>query len=181
MLDGSAVGVHSQAVGLKINAGCGSKMIDGWVNVDAVANKDRTTGKPTDIVADLRSIPLPDGCADTLAAFHVVEHFYRWEVPDVLAEWRRLLQPNGLLILELPNVELSCRNVLDGQIDQLGMWGLYGDPKHKDPFMCHRWGWTPVTLKDELERCGFTGVKQKPPQTHGVRTNRDMRLEARRL
>ncbi len=46
-------------------------------------------------------IPLPDGCADVVTSFTVLEH-----VPDeraALAEMRRVLRPGGRLIISVPN------------------------------------------------------------------------------
>ena len=40
------------------------------------------------------------------------------------------------------------------------MFVFYGDPSWKDPLMCHRWGWTPATLKQALEKCGLIDVKE---------------------
>jgi ubiquinone/menaquinone biosynthesis C-methylase UbiE len=157
---------------VKINAGCGRHKLPGFVNVDVQGDPDLT--------ADLRAIPLPDGCADELQAMHVIEHFYLWETPAVLTEWRRLLKPGGRLVLELPNLEAACRNVLAGLPDQMGLWPLYGDPSHADPFMCHRWAYTPASIKALLAEHGFRSIKILPPQTHGRRANRDMRVEATR-
>jgi hypothetical protein len=61
--------------------------------------------------------------------------------------------------------------------DQMAMWPLYGDDTLKDPYMCHKYGWSEQTLKRELEACGFRDVKIRKPQFHGGRENRDMRLE----
>lgn len=169
---------------MKLHLGCGKHVLDGWINIDAAASRG---GKPPDIIADLRKIPMPDGCADTAMAIHVIEHFYRWEVPAVLAEWRRLLCPGGILVLECPDV-LKCaaellRNPnsgLDGpKGDQMHMWGVYGDPGHKDPLMCHRWGWHPATLARELKLAGFRNVVTgEKPEWHGSREKRDMRVTA---
>lgn len=161
---------------MRLNVGCGKMILDGWVNVDVQANPKAS--RPPDLLSDIRKLPIDDGSADVLMAVHVVEHFYRWEVGALLAEWRRVLKDGGLLILELPNLEAACRNVLAGLTDQMGMWPLYGDPGHKDPYMCHRWGWTPVTLARELEAAGFRNIKTAPTEYHGKRHDRDMRLEA---
>lgn len=150
----------------------------GWINVDIQASPKAPY--PPEILSDVRSIPLEDGCADEVMALHLIEHFYLWEVPDVLAEWRRLLKPGGLLVLELPNLLLAAKNLLAGRDDQACMWPLYGDPGHKDPYMCHRWGYTPATLEALLVANGFTQVKHMPPSQHGARVDRDMRLEARK-
>lgn len=167
---------------MKLNVGCGRMVLDGWTNVDI--QPSTKAKRPPEILADVRSIPLPDESADVLMALHVLEHFYLWEVPEVLAEWRRLLKPGGQLILELPNLEAACRNYLklkgSPRVDQMAMWPLYGDPSHSDVFMCHHWGYDPDTVTQLLSAHGFKRIQIKPPQTHGKRLNRDMRVEAKK-
>lgn len=158
---------------MKLNIGCGQAHVKGYVNCDVQAGK-----RTPDLICDARSIPLDDGVASEVMALHLIEHFYRWEAPAALGEWRRLLKPGGLLVLELPNLEAACRNLLAGTPDSQSMWPLYGDPSQCDPYMCHRWGYTPKTLAELLTECGFTDIKIKQPQTHGRQVNRDMRAEA---
>jgi len=166
---------------MKLNLGCGRHVLEGWTNID-VQTSPHARCAP-EILCDLKTIPLPDACAEEAMAIHVFEHFYFWEIPSVLHEWRRLLQPGGRLVLELPNLIKCCQNVIDGKMKggkdphQLGMWGLYGDPREEDPYMVHRWGWSPVTLKAMLESHGFTQVREEPTKWHPAgRDHRDMRL-----
>lgn len=168
---------------MKINIGCGSRVLDGWVNCDIERNPDAT--RDPEIMCDAKSIPLPDGCADTVMAIHVFEHFYRWEVEDVLWEWRRLLKPGGLLILELPDLIKCCQNIVDGRVrggkhpDQLGRWGLFGDPRFKNKYMCHPWSYAPRELMGIIEENGFRNAQHKVTQFHPAgRDHRDMRIEA---
>ncbi|MCB1836270.1 MAG: methyltransferase domain-containing protein [Alcanivoracaceae bacterium] len=164
---------------MRINVGCGRMVLDGWTNCDVQVSPKAP--RPPEILCDAAAIPLKSEVADELMALHLIEHFYLWEVPAVLAEWRRLLKPGGRLILELPNLEAACRNLLAGRNDQVSMWPLYGDPGHEDPYMCHRWGYTPKTIKELLVRNAFSEVRIMPPKTHGRRVNRDMRVEAVRV
>lgn len=56
----------------------------------------------TDIVADLNEgIPLSDNFADTIYAYHVLEHLDK--IPPVMKEIHRVLKPNGSLIGEVPH------------------------------------------------------------------------------
>lgn len=133
------------------------------------------------MLCDAGKIDIEDGKAQIVMANHLIEHFFRWEVEDILAEWYRLLKPGGQLILELPNLEHACRNLLAGSTDQMSMWPIYGDWGHKDPYMMHKHGYTPKTIKALVDLCGFKKVQILPPQTHGRRANRDMRVEAIKL
>lgn len=168
---------------MKINIGCGKRVYDGWVNCDIVRHPDAK--RDPELICDGRNIPLDDSVADVVMAIHNFEHYYRWECDEVIQEWKRLLKPGGKLILELPDLLKCCQNVLDGikkggkDPDQLGMWGLYGDPRTKDKYMMHPWGWSPKTLKAFLLEHGFKNIQHLPTQFHRAgRDHRDMRIEA---
>ena len=169
---------------MRINFACGKQTWDGFYCVDAV--KHPKASRDPDLLHILKfegpelinPLPLADGVAEELHSYHFLEHVYAWEAPAMVKEWHRLLQRGGRLVLELPNLESACKNMLVGMNDQMVMFPLYGDPSHRDEFMCHRWGYTPKTAKALLESNGFSKIKLLPPQTHGARFNRDMRIEA---
>lgn len=168
---------------MKLNVGCGKRVIDGWMNCDIV--RDPEAPRDPEILCDAKKIPLEDECATVLQAIHVFEHFYRWQVPEVLKEWHRLLKPGGHLILELPNLVKACQNYLEGRKkggkdpDQLARWGIYGDPRTGNPYMCHPWGYSPEELIEILNESGFAGAVELPTQFHPAgRFHRDMRIEA---
>jgi len=171
---------------VKINFACGKQTFPDYYCVDAVQHPKAS--RPLDLVHAftfddkrlVNPLPLKDGCADELHAYHFIEHVYRWEAPAVLKEFYRLLKPSGKLVLELPNLEAACKNLLAGGTDQMTMWPLYGDPGHRDPYMCHRWGYTPKTICRVVRLAGFEDVLVSPPRTHGVRKMRDMRVEGKR-
>lgn len=161
---------------IKLNLGCGRKILDGYINVDIVRSP-RATRDP-EIFCDLRKLSLPDNYADEAMAIHVIEHFYVWEVVDVLIEWRRVLKPGGLLILECPDVLKAASNLVKRTDPQESIWGIYGDPLECNEYMSHKWGWTPETLTLYLQQAGFGKIREADPQWHGKRKLRDMRLEA---
>lgn len=158
---------------LRLNIGGGNKRYPGWLNVDIDPSAD--------IQCDIRNLPLADDIADEMMAIHVIEHFYHYEVQDVLWEWFRVLKPGAKLILECPDLIKACRQVIkdvDSARDpdpQLAMWPLYGDPRHVNPYMCHKWLYTPVTLIKEMQKAGFEQVQQEVPQFH-MKEKRDMRI-----
>lgn len=162
---------------MRLNLGCGRRVTDGWVNIDLAVHPQAP--RPPDIIADVRKVPLPDGCAVELMAIHLFEHVNHWDVDPMLKEWRRLLKRGGRLILEMPDIVKAAKNLLAGKSDQQTMWAIYGDPGPRQELNGHRWGWTFRTIKPVLERNGFAKVIEHPTQFHPAgKAHRDFRVEA---
>jgi hypothetical protein len=164
---------------VKINMGCGNRRLDGYFGIDAVARP------AADLVAPADKVPLDDGCAAELLAVHLVEHFFEWEVPGLLAEWYRLLAPGGRLILEMPDLRKCARNLIEGRQErkpgQLSLWGIFGDETLRDPLMMHKSGWWFDRLAPLVRAAGFVKVAEAETVFHPAgRGVRDFRLEARK-
>ena len=166
---------------VRLNLGCGDKILPGYVNVDVV---EARAGMRPDVVCDLHDLaPFEDACADEILSVHVVEHFWRWEIADVLREWMRVLKPGGRMIVECPNIQSACQTFLEDPVQfakedrngQRTMWVFYGDPAWKDPLMIHRWGYTPGSMTELLMQAGLANVRQEPAQFK-LREPRDMRI-----
>lgn len=166
---------------MKLNLGCGDKILPGYVNVDVAPSR---AGRKPDVLCDLRKLEsFTDDSADEILAVHVVEHFWRWEVADVLREWVRVLKPDGRMVLECPNLRSACEQFLanpelhagPGPEGQRSMWVFYGDPSWKDPLMVHRWGYTPQSLARVMAQAGLVDLRQEPAQFK-LREPRDMRV-----
>lgn len=166
---------------LRLNLGCGDKILPGYVNVDVAPSRK---GAAPDVLCDLHQLtPFADASADEILAVHVVEHFWRWEVVDVLREWVRVLKPGGRMILECPNLITACQEFLkapdgtagSGPEAQRTMWVLYGDPAWRDPLMCHRWGYTPHSLAQVMHEAGLRGLRREPARFK-LGDPRDMRV-----
>lgn len=166
---------------VRLNLGCGDKILAGYVNVDFAESRK---GNRPDVIADLRALEFGPAYADEILSVHVIEHFYPWEAQDLLHHWRDILKPGGRIVLECPNILTAAKMLLahperaaraEGKDGQMAMWPFYGDPAWKDPLMCHRWGYTPVTLCDLLSQCGFRNVRQEPA-VFKQQDPRDMRV-----
>jgi len=62
---------------------------------------ERTYGIPV-VVAPFETSQLAEGQFDAIVATHVIEHMF--EPVEVMQQIRRLLKPNGLVVLETPNI-----------------------------------------------------------------------------
>ena len=166
---------------MKLNLGCGDKILEGYVNVDVAESR---VGKRPDVLCDLHQLtPFETNVADEILSVHVVEHFWRWKVVAVLREWVRVLKPGGRMVLECPNLKSACEAFLanpelhagPGIEGQRTMWVFYGDPTWTDPLMVHRWGYTPQTLAGVMHEAGLTSIRQEAAQFK-LREPRDMRM-----
>jgi SAM-dependent methyltransferase len=169
----------STAPVMRLNLGCGDKILPGYVNVDVAASRN---GAQPDVLCDLHDLSaFASGTADEILSVHVIEHFWRWEVEAILAEWVRVLKPGGRMIVECPNLAAACEALLadpdagPGVEGNRSLWVLYGDPAWRDPLMCHRWGYTPTTLARLLQGSGLIEVRQEAAQFK-MREPRDMRV-----
>lgn len=166
---------------MRLNLGCGDKILDGYINVDVAPSRN---GKNPDVICDLKDLSeFETNSIDEILSVHVIEHFWRWEVEDVLKEWVRVLKPGGRMMLECPNLLEACKRFIDnpeiysdpGKNGQQTMWVFYGDPSWRDPLMVHRWGYTPKSLGDLMRNVGLINVRQEPAQFK-LREPRDMRI-----
>lgn len=81
---------------LRLDVGCGSQVRPGFTGIDA----RRTVA--TAIVADARAIAVRNHVADQVYASCLLEHFD--DPHQVLREVHRVLRPDGIAVLRLPNL-----------------------------------------------------------------------------
>jgi predicted SAM-dependent methyltransferase len=167
---------------VRLNLGCGDKVLDGYLNIDAVAIEGV---KKPDLIHDLKEpLPFPDDHADEILAVHILEHFQYWEAPGYLRDWKRVLKPGGLLVLELPCLDkiiaAYCHALIDGKAPdpRRTIIGLFGDPTHQDPLMMHHWCYSAADLASKLDMLGFVDIEHQAAMYHNPK--RDMRFVARK-
>jgi SAM-dependent methyltransferase len=119
--------------------------VDGIEYSDAAAALARGKGIAVH-QGDLASAGFPSGAFDVVTLWHVLEHLP--EPAAALAEVRRVLRPDGLLVVEVPDsASLTFRLCREH-------WFPLDVPRHLQHF-------TPATLGALLERVGFAPVRRQ--------------------
>ncbi len=67
--------------------------------IDAETRKDPPPGKMGVARVDAKYLPFQDGTFDRVLMFDVVEHLYPWELHQALLDIKRVLKPDGRLII----------------------------------------------------------------------------------
>ncbi len=65
--------------------------------------------------SEIYPLPYADASADVIRASHCLEHFPHSQVPEVLAEWLRVLKPGGLIQIAVPDFEKIAENYVAGK------------------------------------------------------------------
>ncbi len=136
---------------MRLNIGCGKKYDPDYCNIDLYE----------DLVADRLmsafNLEFDDNTCDEIKAIHVIEHLSFFETIYALSEFFRVLEPNGKLILETPDLEKTCQQYLKANGEQkkeiLG-W-FFGIP-HKG--LQHKLCFPPFLLIELLENTGFDNI-----------------------
>lgn len=97
---------------LKLNIGCGDLYRPGYVNVDPSSNSI------ADENWDIFDLPVKDGSVDQIVADHVLEFYDLMNARYILAEFWRVLRPNGELILETPDLMAIFKRLKKAKGDQ---------------------------------------------------------------
>ena len=166
---------------MKLNLGCGNRVFgeEGWINVDLF-----DAGPPgvAYVKADIsKKLPFEDDSAEEVFSCHVIEHFWPWDVNEILRDWIRVLKPAGMLVIECPNLRgaaallIEAEKIGHGDMWRAAMNAFYGDPKDTRIEDRHKWGYTQRTLIGLLKKLGLSDVHQEPAQ-YKMREPRDMRV-----
>jgi hypothetical protein len=103
---------------------------------------------------------------------HNLEHVNSFEVPKVLAEFLRVLQPDGFALLTLPDLRAVARRIADDQLTEPLYMSASGPISPLDivfghqasmaagnGYMAHRTGFTARSLGQALIDAGFAEVR----------------------
>jgi len=168
---------------VRLHLGCGSRLFDGYVNVDG----DYMSHNPNVTLHNITSeYPVPDNSVDEILSVHVIEHISREQVPPMFQEWYRILKPNGSVAVEWPDLLKMCQAIVDNpeclytedrKLMKRTVAGIFGDSvRYPDPAMLHKWGYSAESMSRLFMSAGFSRVVIEPNQYS--KTNIDSRIVA---
>lgn len=120
-------------------------------------------------MTDMRAVA--SDSVDALYSSHNIEHVFAHEVATVLAEFRRVLKPEGFMVVTCPDLESVCKSVGEGRLTE----PLYHSPggpispldilyghtaaiARGEIYMAHKTGFTRKTLGAVGQAAGFASL-----------------------
>jgi predicted O-linked N-acetylglucosamine transferase (SPINDLY family) len=112
-----------------------------------------------------------DASVDALFSAHNIEHLYAHEVPLALAEFRRVLKPDGFVVITCPDLQSVCQLIAEDKLTEPAynspagpispidiLYGLRTSLQEGNHYMAHRCGFTEKVLVATLQDAGFGSV-----------------------
>jgi predicted SAM-dependent methyltransferase len=139
---------------MKLHLGCGKRDFGTeWISIDG-------GDFPHLHSHDITKLDFKDNTVDLIYSSHVLEYFDRVEVIDVLNEWKRVLKPNGILRIAVPDFESMVKLYLSGKYNLENFLGpIFGKMEMSDEVIYHRTTYDYNSLKKILEKVGFLDIK----------------------
>lgn len=161
-------------------AGCGEEgrqwAEQGW-SVVRLDIDPRTSPDIVGSMTDLGDI----GPFEAVACNNALEHLYPHEVTKALSEFKRVLKPGGIVVIQVP--DLQDVKATEDLLPEIGMSGLhlmYGDPGKLEefPYMAHHSGFVEESLRRVMEQSGFSVQTKRLScyQLMGIGTNEHVRV-----
>jgi len=145
---------------LRLHLGCGKRYLPGWTHID-LADFPHIDHRQN--ASDLSNFA--DNSVDEIYACNLLEHFNRFEVPRVLAEWSRVLkcrtplgEAGGILRLSVPDFEASVAHYLEHHDLAILESNFIGGQKDKYDF--HYYQFDFALLERLLKNVGFANVQR---------------------
>ena len=114
------------------------------------------------------------GTFDAVYCSHALEHLHPYDVPVALGEFLRVLNPNGFVLVLVPDLEdvkpttetlyvAAC-----GPVTGRDLYYGHAGMSASHPYMAHRTGFVSDTLRDEFTNAGFSQVVVERKPEHNL-------------
>ncbi len=151
---------------VRLNIGCGDDVRPGYLNIDRFA-------QGAGIRMDASRLAFADRSVDEIFSSHMLEHLSKYEVPELLGEWNRVLKPGGKVEIIVPDLPWCMRQWLRLPDSARWDWALdtiYG--LQDSPGEFHKTGFSAERLHHLLKEAGFSAVEVTTRFDHGMRSIR---------
>jgi SAM-dependent methyltransferase len=126
-----------------------------------------------DILGSITDLHMVTGASvDAIWSSHNLEHLDSFDVPRALAEFKRVLKPDGYALITLPDLRAIALHIAAGHLDEPLYQSAAGPISALDivyghqaalaagnRYMAHRCGFTAATLGRSLIEAGFHEVR----------------------
>ena len=165
--------MQSGIEGRLLHPGCGGEVLPFWLSGCQEVRLDIDPRVNPDIVASITDMG-EIGTFDFVYTAHTLEHLYQHEVPIALAEFKRVLNPGGAVMIFVPDLEGVEPNydVLyespGGPICGIDLF--YGPARYveQNMYYAHHTGFIQRTLEKVLTEAGFESVTVKRVGDHNL-------------
>jgi len=139
---------------MKLNIGCGKKFEPAYCNIDLYETLI------ADKIMSALNLEFEDNISDEIKAIHVIEHLTFFEAIYALSEFFRILKPNGMLIIEIPDLNKACKfySNSDDEFKKVILDWIFGAP-HKG--LQHKFCFPSFLLIEVLENIGFINISTR--------------------
>lgn len=148
--------------GIYLHLGCGPNIFPGFINVDKYDIRPGVTNW------DLGNPLVEDNSVSAMYSSHSLEHLNIRDGIRALRNWYKAMKPGGVLYLAVPDLKEICVKMSQGNVPHIQTWWIYtlfgyqapteskGIDVPDEPGQYHMSGYTPETIRYELETVGFT-------------------------
>lgn len=185
----------------KLNIGCGGNFVQGWLNIGLFSEREIPYG--TTALRDgalflnfdmTKELPLAENSIQFIYSSHFIEHINFNNGRVLLKRLYRVMKKGGIIRLTFPDLELWIKKYYKNDLSFFKKYkSIYLKKKSYlttkgQIFMAqvhvkgHKWGYDFESIKNILERAGFSQVKKKKafnsliPQIKLLESNSEGRL-----
>lgn len=163
---------------MKINIGCGDDWKEGYINIDGIYHENNQITTIIDKNIDFFSLlRIKEPIVAEILAKDFIEHHFHWEAVILMEKFYEILKPGGMLIMRLPDIFEICKRVVANGQKFNPAYHLFGGQdipcgkadnlrKKYPEFFCHKYGYTPDSMKMELTKIGFCDIKTYNEETN---------------
>ena len=141
---------------MKLNIGSGGDLKEGYLNIDI--NPDCNP----DICLSILKMDFPEASISDIYAKDIIEHIEWAKVDGLFHKFAIWLMHGGCLYLELPNMAQLAVDIIANNHVEDAMKRIYGGQTHYGNY--HKCGFTPNTIKVQLEKYTFNHIEIIAPQ-----------------